>query len=187
MNRGEEYLRNISIDNGDFERLKHQLASILTGDDKIHILYGSGNNGKTSFIKILEKYLGDNVTYLSHLYGLNSVDDKDYIVVHDDINNINPTMLRQLVLGDEKKLIICANYYPNICNHNNFMNDAELLATINLIPFNKYIEVDIDLNIVDEFINNPDGLINYIISNEESTDMSSEEGIDMEELLNICI
>ncbi len=180
MNRGEEYLRNISIDNGDFERLKHQLASILTSDDKIHILYGSGNNGKTSFIKILEKYLGDNVTYLGHLYVSNSIDDKDYISMDiDDINYISPTMLRQLVLGDEKKLIICTNYCPNICGHYTFMNDEELLATTNLIPFNKCIEVDIDLNIVDEFINNPNGLINYIISN--------EEGIDMEELLTIYI
>jgi len=184
MNKAEQYLKNISVDQSDFARLRHDLSNLLNDIPKINILYGSGNNGKTTFTNTLKRHLGDRITTIpSNLATTPTcpptisswILGKDYIVIQEcDLNNLNPQTLLMLINGSKdfiaktlyqsprqvevkpKHIIIETNQDPI-----DFLNDNALNGRINFIPFNKTIQ-NRDMNLVNEMLDNPGQLLNFI-------------------------
>ena len=163
MNRIEEYFRNISLDDSDYRRLVSQLRGILFNDDaRIHILHGTGNNGISSFMKILKAILKSrscciNPNTFNNKIIANYIAEKTFWFIEDTSIHEkmfdNNLVFRTLYHGksipiNQKRLVITTNQNPN-----NF--DAKI------IPFNVELQ-NVDFNLVVEMTNNSEHVYDFL-------------------------
>lgn len=165
MDKVERLFREMSQSDDDYDRLVRQVREILFGDKSVHVLFGTGNNGKTSLVHILNAIFEDKVfklpyesvcsTELDSSY-VPYIVDSEYILINDASDqSINAAVVKQLSDGyicqyrkpytnnwsqvtvKPKKVIIETNMNPN---NSPFVNDANLNQITNIINFNTAIK-----------------------------------------------
>jgi len=165
MDKVERLFREISENDDDYDRLVRQVRDILFGDKTVHVLFGSGSNGKTSLVQILKAIFEDKAFRLPY-ESLCSAEldssyvpyiiDSEYILISDTNDlSMNPDIVKKLTNGyvcqyrkpytnnwsqvtvRPKKIII-----ETIVNPNNtpFTNDDELNQITNIINFNTIVK-----------------------------------------------
>ena len=178
MNEIEQFFRNMSVDDSDYQRLIEQLKEVLFGQKSIHVFYGTGKNGKTSIIKLFSNILENKVVALpSNAIHSSNIDNiyipyiknKEYLVIRD-LNDlmVNSTALNLLTNGfstqyrkpytnnwnqvqiTPKQIIIETNLNPN---GSPLTNNNQIAEKANIIVFNKIIQ-NSDFNLVDDIVNN---------------------------------
>ncbi len=178
MDKVEQFFRNMSDSNEDHNRLVNQVKDVLFGQKPIHILYGSGFNGKTSLVNIINSILERKMYTLPYDSICSEeldpsyvpyVMDKEYIIVEDQNDiAVQPTILKKLTTGytcqyrkpytsnwnqitiSPKRLIIITNINPD---NTPFVTNEELSKMTNIIKFDVHIK-NPDFNLVKDISNN---------------------------------
>lgn len=142
--KAEWYLRALSVDEEDFQRLKKELFNIF--NKNLIIIKGSSASGKTTFLNILRNYA--NCVNLPRPYRptdkeRNLISNYDFAIMDDCLKgDLDVTSLSKLT-----RLILVTNEYK-------FRN-------AHYITFNKTIK-NSDKELVDCMMKNPDWLFDYL-------------------------
>jgi phage/plasmid-associated DNA primase len=167
MDKVERFFQGMSQGDDDYDRLVRQVRDVLFSNKSIHILYGTGANGKTALVNILSSILEEKVARLPFESICSAeidnsyvpyIVDSDYIVIGETTHlSVDPNSIKQLVNGyvcqyrkpytnnwsqvtvKPKKVIIVTNFNPN---DSPFTNDDELNQITNIINFNKVVDPD---------------------------------------------
>jgi phage/plasmid-associated DNA primase len=126
----EEYMNELFPNNKIREYVLHYLASLFEKNNNNHfaIFYGSGNNGKTVFARLLKETFGDSLKFLN-LDDYENDTSEIYCVNNFDIVE-NVSIIKDLV--SKKHLFVETNDIDAVKNS----YDSGLKKRVVLIPFN---------------------------------------------------
>lgn len=182
-----EFLNEVFI--GDQQLIK--LAQLMFGYiiiggrpflHKAFVLYGSGRNGKSTFMEVLSAVIGENAystVSLSNLhkeFSVVSIDGKLANMVEETPNDeINSEAFKNLVAGGrvqaahkgfdeytfrcDARFIFACNDLPKFKDKNNSMLDRLVF-----VPFTRYFEeIERDVEIVDKLLGELSGIYNWAL------------------------
>lgn len=184
--RAKKFIKEISCFDEEIERVIWECIGCMLAPDKpfgkIFIFYGSGNNGKSLLLKLVEKIMGElmshaNVLNINDKFSLESVVGRLANVTDDiGITVLKETgLLKSLVDGSSievhRKFKESIHWTPNsqfvlCCNELPRINDTThgMIRRLGFIPFDLHLkEEDIDRTLFSKMISDPNNL-RYIMS-----------------------
>lgn len=188
INEFQKFLNQVLPDSNDQMRIQELFGYILTSyteAEKMFILYGRPNTGKSTIIKVMESLLGkENYSNMS----LNNVTEKFSIAhLHGKIANFDADLpettlketgtLKKLISGDRlkgefkgidafffkniAKLVFGTNYIPVFQNE----SSEAMLRRIEIVEFNQQVPVNsIDPFLYEKLINERSAIFNWALT-----------------------